>query len=86
MCGADLIDQSFILTLTNFFNNTLLDYIKFSRDVIINITGLPVGLFIALAGILGVMLSLFIITLVLKFIFNGIALFRAGKSTYRAVS
>ena len=58
----------------------LFKYIKFARDVLINVTGLPVGIFIFFGTFLTFCLLYFLATLILRFVFNAIGLARFGKA------
>ena len=85
-----LVDQNILsdnyLQIATDFVEELLRKFLFARDVIINVTGVPVQVFVILGNVLALSFGLYTIALGLKFALNAWSWFRTGSSVARAVS
>ena len=77
----NIISTDYFDIFTSFLNDFVFKYIKFARDVIINVTGIPVGLFTLFGTFLAFCLIFFLGTLTIRFVFNAVGLVRFGKAT-----
>lgn len=84
LVNTGFFDENY-LEVADTFMLQLYDYISFSRDVIINITGLPPQIFYFLGGILIFCFAGYMSLLSFKFLLNCYALFRSGKSAVRSI-
>lgn len=77
--------HEYYFVVDDFFNDIFFPGIKFSRDTLIYITGLPVGVFkfVTFFGML--CFGLFVVSLVIRFVLNGYSLFRTGSSAYSTI-
>lgn len=85
LVSQHLLDANYLSITSNFIFDNLIPKFKFARDVIINITGLPVQVFIILSNILLLSFGLYITFLALKFALNAWGLFRTGRSVGRSM-
>lgn len=74
--------DDFFSSAEQLLNDYVYNSIGFAKNVIINITGLPNGLFVAISLFLMFMFSLFMSSLIIRFFFNAYGIFRTGKSVY----
>lgn len=76
---SNFIPVNFFDIMQDFIFNKFLPSLKFSRDVFINITGLPVDFFVILGLLLAALLSLSFTFIVIKALLNVYFFIRGGQ-------
>lgn len=84
LANTNFISENYLDVAQEFLNTWFYPYIKFSRDVFINVTGLPLDFFAFFVFVLFFVFALFLTMNVFKFILNGWSLYRSGQAIVKA--